>query len=372
MPHHAEPAYALARSHGIGAALDEWARTANKQAPAVDLPATPLGLRTWSAHFADANTALFELRHAGVLQTMLPMATRTRSMLGLHLRHWASPGNFYWQFGYPIGGGDGAKLLAALLAQLRLRRDWDVMDIGPMLVSSPPAAALLSAGQGLGLRPELRARRLHHLVVASGPWASYFAGVSRNLRDTVGNGQRRLQRQGPLSLVAYPGGPDLDAHLHAFYALEASGWKGKEGTAIACNPKTRAFYTGLAHEAAAAGQLQLYEMTVGGRLVAADYCITHGGVVHPLKIAYDPTQARCSPGQVMRWLVLQRLFEQHPGAVYDLGGGDGEHAQYKLRWANGAREYSVLRLFNPTTARGQLCSRLAAFGRRPGPATPLD
>jgi Acetyltransferase (GNAT) domain len=355
--------YELSRSNDVQSAVEEWTRTADSSVQSVDVSATPLGLRPWATHFADESLSLFQLRRRGVLTTIWPVASRARRLLGVTLRLWSSPGNFYWQFGYPIGGEDLESAIAAALEHLRQRRDWDVLDVGPILSSSPHAAALRSGGERLGMNPEVCGRKHDPIVVVRETWDDYCARLSGNLKEKIRYGERRLAREGQLSFVEYGGGPDLDERLREFYALEASGWKGREGTAIASDPTVQAFYTDLAGEAAGQGRFRLYGLRVGDRLVASDYCIVYGDVVHLLKIAYDEGRARCSPGQVIRKLVLQRLFEQRDGLIYDLMTGGGDHADYKLRWANAGREYIVLRLFNPATARGYL-SRAGAGARR--------
>src|SRR5262245_10079273 len=125
----------LSRTDDIEAAVGEWARTADGHGDSMDASATLLALRAWARHFADEHVSIFQLRRAGVLRHMLPITPRPRQVLGVTLRVLSSPRNFYWQFGYPIGDHDVAATTAAVLQQLSRRRDWDVLDLGPMLSS---------------------------------------------------------------------------------------------------------------------------------------------------------------------------------------------------------------------------------------------
>ena len=72
-----------------------------------------------------------------------------------------------------------------------------------------------------------------------------------------------------------------------FYGLEQSGWKGKRGTAIACNRETRQFYDSVANYAAQYGYLSLYFLQQGYSVLAAHFGFTCGGGYYPLKVAYD-------------------------------------------------------------------------------------
>jgi CelD/BcsL family acetyltransferase involved in cellulose biosynthesis len=350
--------FTLARRADVHAALDEWGRTVPSEPSPVDLAATPLGLRAWATHFGDRDTGVLELRRDGRQVALLPIAVRLRRVGPLLLRDWASLGNFHWQFGYPIAGEDVEGAIPAMLRLLRKRRDWDVLEMGPMLDTSAHAQGIRSQGVRLGMLAQEVGRKPDPIVIVRQGFDDYYAGLSKNLRHKVRNGERRLEREGRLSLSEYTGGPDLGARLRAFFDLEASGWKGREGTAIRSDPKVEAFYTDLAREAVVEGRLRLYELRAGDQLIASDYCIALGSITQVFKIAYDEDRARSSPGQVMRRHVLQRVFERGDGAIYDLRTGGGDHGGYKLRWSNASREYVVLRLFNPATARGRVAGVL--------------
>ncbi|HEX2973118.1 MAG TPA: GNAT family N-acetyltransferase, partial [Tepidisphaeraceae bacterium] len=205
------------------------------------------------------------------------------------------------------------------------------------------------------------------VVRLRGSWDRFYSERSGNLRSQVKRGEAKLQHQGVLSLEEYTGGPDLDARLQEFLHIEASGWKGREGTAIVQDPLAHRFYTRLAHEAAPHGHLRLYFLHVGDHCIAADYCLACAGTVYMLKVGYDEAWSHCSPGQVMRKRVLEHLFSQGRDQIYDMLPGGGEHRGYKTRWANWVRPYVMVRLFNPRSIRGQLAatgSRLRAWLRQ--------
>jgi hypothetical protein len=60
---------------------------------------------------------------------------------------------------------------------------------------------------------------------------------------------------------------DLDGQF-ARAALEASGWKGRAGTAISCSSDTERFYWHIARAFDAAGTLRISELSLDGELAA--------------------------------------------------------------------------------------------------------
>ena len=287
---------------------------------------------------------------------LLPVIRDLRRVKGIKLAVLKTAGNDHWNAGPPIVGRNPEASLVALLQGLARRRDWDMLELTHILDHSHILPLLMRCAQRLNLQPQISGYVQDPVVMLSGSWKTYFASLSPNLRSQVKRAEARLHQLGPVAFEEYSAGPDLDLRLEEFYRIEASGWKGRDGTAIAHHPKTRRFYTLLAHDAAKRGCLRLYTLRANGQAVAADFCLAIGTTLYMLKIGYDETWARCSPGQVMRKRVLEHLFATNAARIYDMRPHGGTHWGYKLRWANHVRRYALLRLFNPRTLCGQLAT----------------
>jgi CelD/BcsL family acetyltransferase involved in cellulose biosynthesis len=102
----------------------------------------------------------------------------------------------------------------ALVAALSARRM-------PWAFSQPFQRAILEIG------PTFEEHMQRHVA------ASRRKGLLRN--------QRRLQQLGKLDHETHCYGAQLDQTLAAYLEIEASGWKGRRGTALACHETTRKF-----------------------------------------------------------------------------------------------------------------------------------
>src|SRR5678816_330952 len=67
--------------------------------------------------------------------------------------------------------------------------------------------------------------------------------ISRKERQELRRRERRLQEQGKLTRVALGQGEDISRWIDEFLRLEASGWKGREGSAMICSEPNRRFLT---------------------------------------------------------------------------------------------------------------------------------
>jgi hypothetical protein len=130
--------------------------------------------------------------------------------------------------------------------------------------------------------------------------------------------QKRLRRQrralttevGPLKtedLAAL----DVEEGMARFLALEAAGWKGRAGTALASSPQEAQFFCAAMRAFAADGRAQVWSLSAGGTSLATMCAVAAGGSMFQLKTAYDERQARHSPGVLLELDVLDE-FHRDP------------------------------------------------------------
>jgi hypothetical protein len=94
---------------------------------------------------------------------------------------------------------------------------------------------------------------------------------------------------------ALPGG-GLDRAVDGFLAMEMSGWKGRDGGAMACRPGHGEFFRDMCRRFATAGNLQLWSLQVAGRPVAYQCNLVAGDCVFAFKKTYDEALHQYSPG----------------------------------------------------------------------------
>ena len=192
------------------------------------------------------------------------------------------------------------------------------------------------------------------------PFESYWAARSANLRASVGKAQRRLEAEGrTLRLRVLTEPADMAAAVERYGLLEASGWKGRKGTAVAAGTPQGDFYRDWLQAAAAHGEARVYELLLSEpgteateHTIAADLCVVRGDALILLKIAYDEAFERYSPSTLLRREFMQDL----------LGSGRvrrveffGRLMDWHRRWTGEQRS-----LYHLTTFRWRWLARLRA------------
>jgi hypothetical protein len=146
------------------------------------------------------------------------------------------------------------------------------------------------------------------LVRGRDPRPRYNSNMKNNLRRW----ENRLRAVGQLVPVRLEPGIDLQAWIDEFMRLEASGWKGKAGTALACREDDRRFVAAVLPEAFRRGQLVGSGLDLAGKPLARHLAFASGEGAFTFKIAYDEAHASCSPGTLGEVENL-RQFLANPG-----------------------------------------------------------
>lgn len=122
----------------------------------------------------------------------------------------------------------------------------------------PPTGVLSSVSIPVGEQPETR----------------FNAGRRSDLRRA----RRRAEALGQVTAeVLAPRSPaEIDSLLAAAYGVEAAGWKGARGSALASDAARGAFFHSYAVEAAREGKLRLCFLRIGGTATAMQLAIESG------------------------------------------------------------------------------------------------
>lgn len=309
----------------------EWERLAER----VDaLPfLRPGWILPWVDAFGTGSPEAITVERDGELVALLPMQRRGGRLRSV--ANWHSP-----VFG-PLAVDDDARdtLLDQLFARGRSSVELSLLD--DQLLGS------------IGDSARDAGRRVRKRTIASCPvvemgdcFDTYERGLSRNRRRSLRRGRRQLEAEGEVTFDVHTGVDGLDAALDELFAVEASGWKGQRGTAIASNPNTRRFYAEVARWAAERGWLRVATLRLDGRAIACDYSIAFGGTWYSLKSGYDESHRRFGPGALLLREQLRHCCEQDVASLELLGTEDA----FKLSWTERSSERQLVHAFDRSLA----------------------
>ena len=217
----------------------------------------------------------------------------------------------------------------------------DVIRIEHVPEGSPTLTAALTVAGDLGWRCLVQPTFLTPWRSLS-PMTQWDDGLSRRFKRNLRRAERRMGELGDVRFEVVTTGRRLKQALEVFYRLEASGWKGRSGTAVTQRSQVKRFYDGLVDRA----EVWIPILTVCGDPVAAYVLRVSGHTIFALKTGYDQTYSKYAPGLLLTSRVIRYGLE-HGMEMLDLMA---DKSRWKADWAREVRPHYELLLFAPTPA----------------------
>jgi CelD/BcsL family acetyltransferase involved in cellulose biosynthesis len=261
-------------------------------------------------HLEARRVALLSVEHGGELHACLPVRRHSAGPLST-LAAWHHPYTF---LGTPLADdSDLSATLEELFAAVR-RRGPALLTIDQLGADGPIAAAID------------KSCKEHHVSVVQRR-DSGRAALTRDTALTSLDADKRQQRDrrrrwrmleedldGPIALSDQAGSA---AAVEDFLELEASGWKGNEGTALASSPRHADFFREISHAFADAGRLQLLRIGSERRNAAMSCNLIAGDTVFCFKLAFDEELRRGAPGVQLVYAIGENFRDERSERLLD-------------------------------------------------------
>ncbi len=304
----------------------------------------------------EAQLRLLAVFEGEVLVGLLPACLRTRG-LRRELAPITVPDT---QFADVLLGPDPARVAPAMAAALLAARgDWDELHLTHLRPDG--AWRHLAAALGARVSGDSRSYSRNLRIALDAPWAAYYAGLSKTVREKNKLAANRLARAGTVE-IEWLRAVEVAPVLAAITEISAASWKTETGLSLE-NPGPAAFIERLSRHAAENGWLSVWLARLDGVPVAMEYQLLEAGTVYALRSDFRADHAQVSPGTYLNWKMLERLAGEGLSSYFM---GPGENA-YKLRWTRDGVSLQQLSVWSPTL-RGAACrlfeTRLLPAARR--------
>jgi hypothetical protein len=310
------------------------------------------------------------------------LATGGGLMGGRRFSVWTHP---YAPLGTPLIDRDiAADAIEGLLKHMRTSgRTLFAVPHLPLQGPTAEALRIAAAREGSWTVAQRQMRPILLPGAADGP-VEFERMVSQKRRRELDRQLRRLCESGLVSFMSAHSASEIESAFNMFTQLEASGWKGRGGTALKRRRAVHEFARIAVTQLAQRGRAAIDVLRVGDKPVAALIRFDHAGLSIPWKVAFDESFAAFSPGKQLmcdetrRWLAdrtVQRVdpvCEEGNALMAPLWPGREPYGTLLIssrRLGIGARFRAAL--MNATSA-GKSSIRLLLKGRPKAPPRPSD
>ena len=333
---------------------DEW-RALTDEGPFAE----PFFQPEWFSAFASTIEPLEEILLATVrcdqsLRAIAPFFSRSHFFCGIPAKTLRSLSSVHsCRFDLSHEGSDPDRITRASWDALRNQRDWNVIEALDVPTDGSFMRVLRyakEAGFLVGTWPTRKSPFLTLPERGRDPFENCPKSF-RTFRSRLKNKLKQLAHEHKVSFEVYT--DRYEEALRSFFTLEASGWKGAKGSAIAANQPLVRFYSRLAADCARRGHLRMYALTANSKPIAMHLGLCMNGTYYTPKVAYDEEFSRFAPGHLLVNHVIQDLVEQGMRRFDFLG----PRAKWKVIWTDQVREHNNCYIFRPTI-KGRLLYNL--------------
>jgi CelD/BcsL family acetyltransferase involved in cellulose biosynthesis len=165
--------------------------------------------------------------------------------------------------------------------------------------------------------------------------------LSARSRKNLRRKERNLQELGRLERVALRPGDDAGRWIEEFLRLEAAGWKGAGGGALAASESNRRFAFSMLAQAHTRNRLQMVGLNLDGKPLARCCNLLGGEGSYAYRTAYDERFADFSPG-IMAEIATIRHFHELPATQWMDSLTEPDNATLNRLWLHRRTMQSVV------------------------------
>lgn len=295
----------------------------------------------------ESEIELFTIRRNGKLRAVLPVVEKRATLHGVPVRKLQSVFNLQTQRFDLIHGADEnerQEIIETLWNALKRGKNRQVLEFR-LVKKDSWLADLLALAEKENYKTGI-------WQMDSAPFITLPQGndkeklieefsktLKRHFRQELKRRLKRLKELGTVEfVVTRKYAPEL---MRKYFDLEAKSWKGRGGTAAACDLRSEKLHEDFARAVADKDALFIYELKLDGETIAMSINIKYDRRTIFWKTSFSEKYSRYSPGNLVIWEFLKDCIRRGSTELDMLSPA----TDYKKVWATGEREHAAFYVF---------------------------
>jgi CelD/BcsL family acetyltransferase involved in cellulose biosynthesis len=243
------------------------------------------------------------------LRFLMPYSIERTGLFGGQpaIRAWTHP---FGPLGTPLVDSDDPEATLESLLETLSRKELgfpSILVLPEVRSDEPFAKTLLAVAARLGL-PVATAHRFERAALDAGPGASMAGVLSSKRRRELQRQRRLLEAKGTVTFDIARAPHEVRPAMEEFLGLEASGWKGRQRSALIMDRYRAAFARESIHKLAEKDRTRIFTLRLNGEAIASLVAFVIGGEAFAWKMGFDEAHAAASPGLQMMVLATEALI----------------------------------------------------------------
>lgn len=205
------------------------------------------------------------------------------------------------------------EVIGKLLDYLRcIQGSWDVIDFSDMEHDLEIIDLLEEEAKKSGFSFLIKDDHPYPYINMNTSWEEYWAKRSKSFKGNLRYSHKLMERMGDMgvNIKIYDSlhSQEMKKAIDKAFALSLKSWQAKAGIAAGSSKEAMDFYHGLMEIFSKKGKVEISFLEHKGIPVSFSMGIIYGDMYYPFKMGYDEEYAKMSPGNILTYSVLQKLF----------------------------------------------------------------
>lgn len=298
----------------------------------INISTTPLWHQIWQQHFGTDNSGIWHPpENKGIA---IPYRKDQQNVFGFKLRYANAATNSHSPRYDIIGNLDQPEhVFRQILKELNVSYlVFPYLSLNSTLMKAEPKLTMLHSLEICESAP---------YAETSGDWEEYWTNRGSSRRE-LGRRERKFMSKDGAKFEVLTTWDEINPVFKQLLEIEASGWKGTQGSSILQNEDTLNFYTDFCKQCAANNHLRLFVLYDENIPVAFEIDVEFDEILHCFKHGYLDSYSKLGAGQVLRIMVMRWAFENTAIKYFDMFGPETEA---KCKWATNIEELYTLKIY---------------------------
>jgi len=181
--------------------------------------------------------------------------------------------------------------------------DWDILDLGPLLNSSPQLSELYAALYNTNRPFKAEEIQIPYLHINE-TWQDFLKSKSKNFRRTIKRKESIIFDSNSFKINQVKN-PKPEIIKSTVFEVSRKSWQGEEGFSVSSTREGKDFYLYLTGQDDIS--MDLAFITTEDKCIAYLLGFIQDHVYHAFDTGYDPEYAEYSPGLVLHYHVLKNI-----------------------------------------------------------------
>ena len=231
--------------------------------------------------------------------------------------------------------------LDVVFGYLEKNLDWDLVGLSMINANGCTGFYIQDRYGTSGHKFGIKKNRVSPYINLTQDWDEYWSSRSVKFKKSMRNKVNKINKVTFSVEKIKLTGVDQDA-LDAMLKISSNSWKSSIGTDLLTRVDNWSFYKKASSVYGNSGNISLYFLIIDGSRAAFEFHFEDGRVAYPVRADYDQNFEKFSPGSILEYEIIKRLFSEK---YFDEYNSCGHTYQYLLNWTESTREFVNFEIF---------------------------